>query len=165
MSDEEIDPEVLADLHLRAATEREPTRMRDMPTWKPAAIVDHVPCRNRCGRVVEWTDEAEHAFETWNRILLAKRDAPLDKTRIVFCDACRMSGVQPGADRNRKQHEMLRERIRYLKQSANPDGETKVIDEIKKLGHPDVPGLLEALRQKREAKSGGRRAKTTEVTA
>jgi hypothetical protein len=162
---DELDPEVIADLQLRAATERDPTRSRNPPNWSPPTVIGVVPCRARCGAVVGWTAEAEDAFETWNRILLAKREAPLDKTRIVFCVACRRGGRESTAADNRKHVDQTADVIRKLKASAKPDQERDLLAKLEKLHHPDIPGLLEALRAKREKQTPGRRAKTSEVVS
>src|SRR5689334_13171709 len=109
MSDRELDPEVLADLRLRAATERERGHLRDapMPTWQPPKIVDRVPCRGRCGNLVDWTDAAEERVAVFNRRLLATREAPIDKTRVVFCSACSAKGREMAAENNTKKADAM----------------------------------------------------------
>lgn len=144
MSDE--DPEVVADLRLRAATERDPNRSREMPRYEPAKIHSHVPCRGRCGAIVSWTEEAEHAFQTWNRVLAAKAEAPLDKTRIVFCNTCRQRGAELTADANRKKVDAMAAAIRELKIGCHEHRENELLDKLEQAGHPDVPGLRQWLR-------------------
>ena len=68
MSDEE-DPEVLADIALREHTAATRPRMSEADfaaairqTASPN-VIGVVPCRARCGAVVDWTAEAEQAFE------------------------------------------------------------------------------------------------------
>lgn len=161
MSDYE-DPEVIADMQLRARTERDRGRLTDAQfaakirdAAKPK-IIERVPCRGRCGALVDWTEEAEESFRTFSRILLAKRDAPLDKTRIVFCVACRARGRIEAGDGNRRHVDELRDAIRRIKGSANPDSERDLIQKLRDLKHPDVEGLLEALRTKGVKQPGSR---------
>ena len=144
--DFEEDPEVIADLKLRAATMRDPKRSREAPTFSPAKIIAHVPCRARCGSLVDWTEEAEDAFAIWNGILERRGEASLDKTRIVFCISCRDDGRAAAAIDKRKATDQLAHTIRELKNSPNPESEHAKIQRATSLGHPDVPGLLQAIR-------------------
>jgi hypothetical protein len=164
MSDE--DPEVVADRQLRAYTEASrpgltetqfAARIREVA--KPS-IVGVVPCRNRCGSVVDWTEEAEHAFEVSNRELERQNEPQLDKTKIVFCPACVARGRSLRADGNRKHVDVLAEKIRALKETDSPDEERELIKQIEKLNHPDVPGLLGAIAEKR---SKGRRIRKSDI--
>lgn len=152
MSDE-TDPEVLADLQLRAFTERDQTRSREMPAYRPARVVDRVPCRGRCGSVVEWTEEAEEAFTTWNRVLAQRDEAPLDKTRIAFCNACRDEGTKAAAARNRKMVDAIAGAIRELKDGCDPARELELLGKLEKAGHPDIVGLKQWLANKANSKS------------
>jgi hypothetical protein len=169
MSYDDEDPEVIADLQLRAYTEK--TRKGLSEAGFKAAIVaaakpdiiGEVPCRGRCGAVVGWTQQAEDAFNVWNGILARKVEAPLDKTRIVFCNSCRDLGRKIAGESNRKHIETLASVIRQVKASGNPDGETKLLERLKELNHPDVFGLLEALRAKRDKSGPGKRTRMGEV--
>lgn len=156
MSREELDPEVVADLQLRAATERDRSRSREMPQWSPSVVLTHVPCRKRCGSLVEWNDAAEERFVAFNRMLEARGEAPLDKTKILFCDKCRVLRRQAVADHNRKQVDLTGEVIRDLRRASNPDGERDLIAKLRELGHPDIDGLLETLRTRNKTQSGKR---------
>ena len=157
MSDE-MDPEVAADLRLREASRFDRSRNQgDMPKYVPAKVIDRVPCRNRCGAVVSWTEEAESTFQTFNRQLAKKLEPQLDKTKIVFCNTCRASGVAQAADRNRKQVDYIAGIIRELKGGLDGDKYREAIDKLKKAGHPDIDGLEQALREKAASKPGGRK--------
>jgi hypothetical protein len=151
MSDIE-DPEVIADLKLRAATEHDRLRSREMPAFVPSPVIDRVPCRNRCGAVVGWTEQAEETFQTFNRELARKMEPQLDKTRIVFCNTCRMAGGALSADRNRKQVDFVAQVIRELKSGLNGEKYQEAIQKLRKAGHPDVEGLEQTLRDKEAAK-------------
>lgn len=153
MSDE-IDPEVLADLQLRASSERDRTRSRNANyDWTPPPVIDRVPCRARCGNVADWTQEAQDAFETFNRILAQRDEGPLDKTRIVFCDECKAKGATIAGPRNRKHVDIVRDLVEQLKQTEKPRSERILLKNLELQGHPDIPGLLDAIDQKR-AKGG-----------
>jgi hypothetical protein len=159
MSDEE-DPEVEADIRLRESSRFDRSRNQgDAPTYVPPKIVDRVPCRNRCGSVVSWTEEAENTFQTFNRHLAGRAEAQLDKTKIAFCNTCRTAGVGLAAERNRKQVDYIAARVRELKGGCNSDRYGELLKELTKAGHPDVDGLRQALTDKANAKSSKRVAK------
>jgi hypothetical protein len=172
MSYSEEDPEVAADARARAFPSRQALtdeqfaqRIREVAAPK---VIDRVPCRARCRSVVDWTEEAEHAFETFNRKLERDGDergdrAPLDRTRIAFCSACIAKGRAMTAANNRKYVDALAEKIREIKQSSDPMGETGLIEQIKKLNHPDVPGLLSALTEAINKAPTSRRVRTSDV--
>lgn len=168
---EEFDPEVAADLALRDSTSRERGGMsRDgfaaaIRAAAPSKTIDKVPCRARCGRLADWTQEAQDAFDTFNRKLIAEREAPLDKTRIVFCGECRGSGSKLSADANRKHADKLAELIRELKDEPppNPRRERELLEAIKGLNHPDVDGLIQAIRDKRAKQPTGKRVRASEL--
>lgn len=170
MSDDE-DPEVVADLQLRAYTAASRPRMSDedfaqaIKKAASPAVIGVVPCRARCGAVVDWTQEAEHAFESFNRKLLREREAPLDKTRIVFCNGCRAKGAKMSAENNRKQVDKLGEIIRELKDEPppNPARERELVEAIKALNHPDVDGLVQAVREKRAKQPAGKRQRGSDL--
>ena len=154
----EEDPEVIADLQLRASSVYDSSRSSQPPTWAPPTIVDRVPCRARCGAVVEWTDEAEERFGIFNRHLKQKLEAPLDKTKIAFCNACRAKGQALAAERNRQAVEFMAPLIRELKGEPAPNAirEREIIEKLKKAGHPDIEGLCGAIKARRESKPQGR---------
>lgn len=159
----EIDPEVLADLQLRSYSQHDRTRTRGagVYNWQPPAFVDSWPCRSGCGAMIQVTEEALHALDVHNRELHHQREAPIDTAGIVFCDACmrRVNVTLPG--KRRKQVDGLAEKIRELKADPPPDGERErtLIEQIRMLHHPDVEGLVLAIRLRRESKQGAKRSK------
>jgi len=82
------DPEVAADLIRRARSERDASRTGEMSFGNPA-IVDHWPCRKRCGAMVGVTEAAVHAFETNNRKLVDMRMEPMGKHEVMWCPDCK----------------------------------------------------------------------------
>lgn len=170
MSDEE-DPEVAADLALREHAAATRPRMSDAQFGRALnkaaapAVIGVVPCRGRCGSVVDWTEEAEHAFDAFNRKLSRDREAPLDKTRIAFCNRCRTHGAKLSAENNRKQVDKLAELIRELKDEPppRPDRERDIVEKIKALNHPDVDALVLTIREKRAKQPAGKRQRGSDL--
>ncbi|NUO49774.1 MAG: hypothetical protein HOV80_13040 [Polyangiaceae bacterium] len=153
----EEDPEVIADLRFRESSMFDRTRTGEA-RWSAPTIVERVPCRARCGAVVEWTDEAEERFQIFNRHLIGKREAPLDKTKICFCDGCRAKGRKAAAESNRDRVDYMRPLILELRGDPAPNGqrEREIIEKLKKAGHPDIEGLCQAIKARRESKPQGR---------
>lgn len=170
--DDDNDPEVIADIALREQTRRERPGLTDAQfgdllskVGKPT-ILERVPCRNRCGRTADWTAEAEHSFEVFNRELAKRGEAPLDKTRIVFCDTCRAGAIAEKGRNNRVFNDRMAELIRELRGGTThpePPGpaphdirERQIIKALEAAGHPDVIGLRNALASKRGSKGSPR---------
>lgn len=86
-TDEITDPEVLADLRKRDASERDRGRTRPLG-WVPAPIVEHWGCKG-CGALVGVTKEAVETREVFNARLRSRGEAELAKDRIVFCPSCK----------------------------------------------------------------------------
>lgn len=154
MSDD-IDPEVRADLQLRARTERERTSVT--PVWTPPKIHSKVPCRGRCGSTCEWTEDAEERFQIFNRELERRNEAPLDKTKIVFCLACAAVGADAAAKRNRKMVDAVGDIIRELKAGTDAAHELDLLHKLEKAGHPNIEGLKQWLVENKTKNSAGGR--------
>jgi hypothetical protein len=148
----DIDPEVLADIQLRNRSQYDRTRT-GAPEWTPPKIHSHVPCRNRCGAVTEWTEDAEERFEIFNRILARRNEAQLDRTKIVFCDKCRGDGAKQSSERNRKLVDAVAVAIRGLKDGCDAARELELLAKLDKAGHPDIAGLKQWLGDKAKGKS------------
>lgn len=158
MSNDDIDPEVLADIRLRESSKYDSTRtsVGAMPTWTPPKVIDRVPCRARCGAVVSWTEEAESMLQTFNRILARRVEPELDRTKTLFCSSCRTRGADLAAERNRKQVDAIAAMIREIKNGASSDRYRELLDNLRKAGHPDVDGLHQALLDKANSKPAKR---------
>jgi hypothetical protein len=108
-----LDPEVLADLRLREQSERDPSRSRVDPTaWTEPAIVEHWPCRGGCGTMVGVTREAIDALASSNAMLARRREAPIAKTKVVWCPPCKRRDDELAA--------MQREARRPMRQTEPP---------------------------------------------
>lgn len=81
------DPEVLADLRRREASDGDRGRSRNDPgAWRPPAVVEQWPCGG-CGQLVGMTRDAIDTWAMFNRQLQARRDRPLPKRGQ--CPACK----------------------------------------------------------------------------
>ena len=145
------DPEVIADLRLRASSQYDRSRTGEVP-WTPPKIHSQVPCRNRCGALVDWTEEAQEAMEVWNRVLARRGETPLDQTRVVFCNPCRAGGRKQLAANNRKLVDDVAKAIRELKAGVELHRENELLDKLEKAGLPDVSGLRQWLADKANKK-------------
>lgn len=159
------DPEVLADLRLREHTARTRPAITDAQfaqsireTASPN-VIGKVPCRARCGNLADWTAEAEDAFNTWNRKLAQDREAPLDKTKIVFCDDCRKRGSKAAGESNRNHVEAVRAAIRELKDKPphNPSEEHAAVRRLEALRHPFAEECVKTIVERAAAKGSRRR--------
>lgn len=164
MSDE-MDPEVSADLQLRAYTARTRTglteaqfaaKIRETATPK---IIGKVPCRARCGNLADWTEEAEDAFNTFNRKLAQTADAPLDKTKIAFCASCRAKGMAAVGDSNRNHVEAMRKAIVELKDNppSSPSDERAAVKRLEALRHPFAEECVRTICENATKKGSRRR--------
>lgn len=148
----EPDPEVLADLRLRESSQFDSSRTRTANyDWRKPADVDEWPCR-ACGVFVGVTDEATHALEVHNRRLLQLREAPVESARVLFCPSCKARGVAMQPERNRKHVDALAELIREFKSDPppHPDREAELVAHMRLMHHPDVDGLVQAVKNRRE---------------
>jgi len=147
----EEDPEVVADLQLRAASERDSTRSRPSPAllevWAPSSkFVGVWKCRTApCMRMVSVTEETLEYFEKCNEWLALKGEQPLDPTTILRCDRCRdeVKARRPALLRQRVVE--MAAVIGKLKASPQPRQEHDLIRQLTSWNHPDLPGLLDAL--------------------
>lgn len=92
-----LDPEVLADLRAREASERDRTRTRP-DGWVAPAIVEHWPCRG-CGALVGMTRDAIDLHAVFNRELVRRREQPLTKRGL--CPDCKRKDDELAAAQRR----------------------------------------------------------------
>ena len=113
------DPEVLADLRLRDRTSRERADRRTAPGLNagqdldglspelaalydgaPDPIVEHWPCRGRCGRMVGVPKVALERLEDANR-MLPRRERPIGKHEVMWCPDCKRADDEARAAQRR----------------------------------------------------------------
>lgn len=165
MSDE-FDPEVAADLAFRDASERDTTRTRTANyDWKPDRVVGAWKCRvPKCTNHVAVTQEAYDQLAICNRRLAQVGEEPqIETSDVMYCDRCTVEFKRTAADRRRQHVDRMAEVIQQLKAGESRirmrtnDGE-QWLDELRALealkhkpwNHPDVKGLEEALKRRRE---------------
>lgn len=153
-----MDPEILADLQLRASSEHA-RPAAPMPSWSAPTVVDRWKCRHpRCSRMVDVTPDAVEYRAMFNAMLLARREAPIPQDAIVVCDEHRVELADYKAEYLRKQNERLKANIQRLKACRDPEGETELIAAIRADHHPDVGGLVQSLADKARNGTGRKRA-------
>jgi hypothetical protein len=153
MRDHQMDPEVLADIAKRdrIAASRDP--MAFEPALRAAVakirpvFVGAWKCRT-CNALVPVQEQDLENLASCNDALRRRGEEPLDHNRIMFCDSCREAHKLDAARRRRREVERLAEVIRALKSAADPDSERALIHQLRELNHPDVDGLLNALRER-----------------
>jgi hypothetical protein len=158
VSDE--DPEVRADIELRARTERQRGRTSNAATWSPPEIAARWPCRV-CRTLVDVSGDGVALYLRFNEMLKRRNEEPLSTEQIMYCDACRGEFKRTAAERRRGQIERMRPLIQRLKRSGNPESERALILQLEQWGHPDVNGLVQAIRDRIASK--GRKPERTEV--
>lgn len=158
MMEQQHDPEVEADLRLRASSLRDQSRTREARyDWLAPAFVGQWRCRNpKCGAWVPVTEDALHAAATFNQQLRRKGEEPLDLNGIVFCEPCREEFRRTAADRRRAQVERMRAAIIELKSCRNPERQRMLVEQLRIWYHPDVDGLVQWMRE-RDSVGNGRR--------
>lgn len=163
----ELDPEVVADLALRARTEHDSSRTRTANyAWSRPQIVAAWKCRRPgCNELVGVTEEAMHTIEVWSRELARRGEQPIDTARIVFCDACEVKLREALPDKRRAEVDRMAHVIRQLVagdtqiQIRDHEGQ-RFVDEraaLKQLaswGHPDVSGLEQSLATRNKKQRG-----------
>lgn len=146
----EQDPEVLADLRLRAASEYDTSRTRGNPAaeWTAPDIVALWPCRMKgCTLKVPVTQDAFERKDVMDRQLARMGEEPLDIATIMACPQC-IEKARYGPYKAHRQWEKLDRvaaAIRTIKASQDPKREHDAIAQLRKDHHPDVEGLLEAV--------------------
>jgi hypothetical protein len=150
MTDDD-DPEVLADLRLRASSQRDKSRDRGDGdySWTPPNIVGKWRCRNpRCGELVDVPEVAMDRFCAFNAELRRRGEEPLDRDRILFCPRCTDEFKRVAGDRARDRVERMRSAIIELKQTRDPERQRELLDQLRVWHHPDVDGLTLWLRER-----------------
>lgn len=153
-----IDPEVLADLQLRAASEHDTSRSRGttapMGSWPPVFVVDW-KCRNpRCEAGVPVTGDVVERLAIFNEHLRQRGERPIPHDAVLVCEE-HHAELRAWRDRKlRERTDALADVIRQLKASSAPAKEAALIARLSELGHPEPHLLMAAL----DAKSrGGKR--------
>jgi len=159
----EPDPEVVADIRFRDESTRDRTRSRGegVYDWTPEKSVGVWACRNpRCRGYAQVFQPNIDAADAFDRQLAQRSEVPLDRTKILYCDACLSEYKRTSPDRRRGQVERMAVAIRQLKESDDPERERDLVANLEAWGHPDVPGLVSALRERKNAERGSNRRRS-----
>jgi len=166
MSDE-IDPEVIADLKLRAYSQFDSTRSRGegVYDWKPPAAVTQWKCKTPpCKSFVDVDAETVERWEIFNKRLRANGDSkgdarPIASHDVMLCDSCRAEHAKIQPQRLRKRTDRMADVIRQLKagesvirfetnEGRHSANRTETFAKLIEWGHPDVTGLQQSLAEK-----------------
>lgn len=179
-----MDPEVLADLQLRASSQYDSERSgAPMRPYGSTVIVEHWPCRRPgCKNVVGVTEVAIERVVSFSETLAREGDAviagrhprkrpdeyvaahykPLDATAIVFCGECIAVHREMGAPKRRAEVERMRTLIVELKTDPGPTPmrEREIVIQLRAWHHPDVEGLTRAIAERRTGAKAKPKART-----
>lgn len=150
---EQDDPEAIADLQLRAKTERERPKT-DGAVWIPPRIVAQWPCRG-CGAEVEVTDEGARALDAFNASLAARGERPLSTQAIAWCAQCASRAAAARAAANAQQNARIAIAVRELRATRHgTERWTGLLRDLTALGHPDVKALAKAIQETQQGRRG-----------
>jgi len=157
---------------LRSDSMRDRSRSRTADyQWSKPVYVTSWPCRGRCGALVPITQDAIDRAEIFDRRLAEVGDEngnrePIDRARIVFCDACRDAGRKMAPENKRRHVDAMALLIRELRGgTTNPDPpgpapsparEAEIIQKLRAMKHPDVDALVQTIREKRNQGGSGK---------
>jgi len=171
-----MDPEVLADLQLRASSQYDSSRARaPMRPFANPETVERWPCRRPgCSTMVDVTEDAvdrvvqfSAQLEREGQSVIAGRHPrkrpneykpedyrPLDATAIVFCGECTAVLKESGAAKRRTEVDRMAPLIVELRTDPgpNPHREYEIVKQLREWKHPDVDGLVAAIRERRSSK-------------
>lgn len=161
---EALDPEVIADLQLRAASVYDRTRTGREATWSAPDIVTEWPCRMQNCRVpVEVTQEPIDQLAMFNRELERRGEDPIRTNEVMICDSHRKLLAWKRSDSAAKKRERMSDNIRRIKASMKPRNEHDIIAELNRDGHPDVPALLEAIETRQKLAGSSKRERKASI--
>lgn len=141
------DPEVEADLRKRSASERDPSRTRTAVSPMGGSVVTAWPCAaTGCTETVLVTEDAVFTLDVFNAELEKRGEAPI--APAAFCPPHAAQRNRVGANALEGRRDETRELVRQVRNSSNAHGEVAAIARLRRLGHPDVDGLLQALAEK-----------------
>lgn len=156
----DLDPEIVDDLRLRAASEHDRSRTRisstTLGTWAPRErIVGAWKCRTPpCRTMIDVSEDTMERWAQFNVMLRSRGEEPLDTSTIMRCDRCQAEVNRRRPELLRKRHDEMAECIRQLKDSPDPRREHELIKQLTLWHHGDVPGLLDAIERRTSAAKG-----------
>jgi hypothetical protein len=154
----DLDPEALADLQRRAASERDPQRTREAARPVANDVAAKWLCRRCRTAMVDVSAHVVHGLEVSNRELQRRGEPPIPTHQVVFCETCTPIARKERAARIAREAAESAALIRELNSLIDNDlREASIAARLRELGH-DVPALLREARNRRAEK---RRATAT----
>jgi hypothetical protein len=152
----EPDPEVIADLQFRSQTERDPSRTRGANyDWRAPEVIGKWKCRNRaCSTLCDVTEDTMARWADSNAMCERRGWPRIETHEVLVCDRCKLLLADKLCDKRKAQREQTATLIQRLKASSSPRNERGIVEQLEKLGHPDIVGLLEALEGKSSTRKG-----------
>jgi hypothetical protein len=163
VSDEQ-DPEVVADLKLRAYSMRDRSRNGEANyDWKLPTIVAKWKCRTPpCKTFVDVPEDTMERWEMFNGHLKARGEQPIASHEVLWCESCLEQHRKIRPDKLRRQVERMASVIRQIKagdqvirfrtdSGEHAVGEREALEWLKKWHHPDVPGFEQWLKEQRSS--------------
>lgn len=156
---EEADPEVIADLQLRARTQRERRSVIADLAWQAPIFVASWKCRHpKCDERVAVTQDVVHQLEAFSAELVRRGGRPIPADSVLVCATHEAAVRGFRAEKLREQHVRLAANIRELKQLESPGISVDLLAKIRADHHPDVEGLIGAIEARTVRRSGKRKA-------
>ncbi len=161
MTDE--DPEVVADLKLRAYSQHDSSRSRGegVYDWKPPAVATQWKCRvPQCKNFVDVPVDTLDVWAVFNRQLARQGELPIASHSVMWCDRCREEFAKIQPLRLRKRVDRMASVIQQIKAGdkniryRTNDGEVTTdeqgaLQQLRTWGHPDVDGFITWLRERK----------------
>lgn len=150
----DLDPEQLADLRVRAESERDRTRSREAVGFGDTTIVERWPCRRCTIAMVDVNAATVTALEVSNAQLLRRGERAIPKSHVVFCSTCEPIARLERAEREAVQRAEIRALERELFSLVDNDlREASIATRLRELGHANVPALLRQAATRRAEKA------------
>lgn len=162
-SREELDPEVLADLQLRARTlsERGDRYLRPSPAQLYRKPVDAAQwkCRfPRCEILIGVADDVVQYLENFNAELATRGERAIPTDAILVCPEHLKLALEHRAQKQRERSDRMRDNIRKLRASElDPNLMPDVLADLRRDHHPDVDGMVAAMLARLNGSSGGKK--------
>lgn len=140
------DPEVAADLDRQARTEADRSRTRETSTVIDSTTAATWPCLY-CKTAVPVPRTAVEMRDTFNRALRARGQRPLEDTAV--CSSCYAREEARRVELGEAARTRCAQLVRVITEGSVPPADSPIVRELRKLGHPDVDGLLKSLRERK----------------
>jgi hypothetical protein len=120
-------------------------------------VVAKWKCRTgtSCGAMVDAPRSAVESLGVFNAQLAARRQPLIQTGDVLFCPTCKQALKAQADEARRAKGERLAPIVKMLTQSPHPEREHALIRQLREWKHPDVDGLVNALKARRGSVTGG----------